>query len=209
MFDRTKLACLFGMMVCLCPLAWAQWHANVGLVSDYVWRGASQTQEDPALQAGVDYRSASGWSLGIWGSNVEFDDTTDIEVDGYLAYETETDFGPVVEMGYIRYHYQEFDDADEVFLGVSTDSLSLKVSHGFKIDWNYVEANLELPLPREFAFLAHAGLFTFDVGEDVADWKFAVARSIWGIDVELGFTDTNMETAFTDSRWILSLTKSW
>ena len=27
---------------------------NVGVVSDYVFRGVSQTQEDPAIQGGVD-----------------------------------------------------------------------------------------------------------------------------------------------------------
>ncbi|MEY4592245.1 MAG: hypothetical protein RIR18_1140, partial [Pseudomonadota bacterium] len=46
--------------------------ANVGLVSDYVFRGITQTHGAPALQAGVDYAHESGLYIGTWGSNVSW-----------------------------------------------------------------------------------------------------------------------------------------
>ena len=43
---------------------------NISLVSDYRFRGITQTFEEPALQGGVDYAHASGLYLGNWNSNV-------------------------------------------------------------------------------------------------------------------------------------------
>lgn len=40
--------------------------------SDYVWRGTTQSQGDPAVQAGVKVATDSGWYGSIWGSSVEF-----------------------------------------------------------------------------------------------------------------------------------------
>ncbi|OYW27068.1 MAG: hypothetical protein B7Z51_09365, partial [Methyloversatilis sp. 12-65-5] len=45
---------------------------NVGLFSQYVFRGISQTNEDPALQGGFDYSHASGFYLGTWASNISW-----------------------------------------------------------------------------------------------------------------------------------------
>ena len=44
--------------------------ANVALVSDYRFRGISQSYTDPAIQGGFDYSHASGVYLGTWGSSV-------------------------------------------------------------------------------------------------------------------------------------------
>src|SRR5512133_1490261 len=45
---------------------------NVGVTSDYRFRGISQTSFDPALQAGVDFAHKSGFYLGAWGSNISW-----------------------------------------------------------------------------------------------------------------------------------------
>jgi len=45
---------------------------SAALTSDYVWRGTTQTQGDPAVQAGFKFASDSGWYASAWGSNVEF-----------------------------------------------------------------------------------------------------------------------------------------
>lgn len=46
---------------------------NFGVTSDYVFRGFSQTAENPAVQAGVDLTYKMFYA-GIWGSNVDFGD---------------------------------------------------------------------------------------------------------------------------------------
>ncbi len=46
--------------------------ANVALVSDYVFRGLTQTNGSPAIQGGIDYSHESGFYLGTWMSNISW-----------------------------------------------------------------------------------------------------------------------------------------
>jgi uncharacterized protein (TIGR02001 family) len=45
---------------------------NAGLVSQYIFRGLSQTNGDPAIQGGADYSHASGFYAGTWLSNISW-----------------------------------------------------------------------------------------------------------------------------------------
>ena len=84
--------------------------ANIGLTSNYVFRGISQTGGKPAIQGGFDYTHASGLYLGTWGSNVSwltgFQAYTSgsMELDLYGGYRNSV--GPVsYDVGAIRYMY--------------------------------------------------------------------------------------------------------
>lgn len=63
---------------------------NIAAVSDYRYRGISQTRLKPALQGGIDYAHPSGFYLGTWASTIKW--VTDaygdaqIEVDLYGGY---------------------------------------------------------------------------------------------------------------------------
>ena len=46
--------------------------ANIGAVSNYMWRGVTQAQDGPAVQGGLDYAHASGFYAGTWVSNVDW-----------------------------------------------------------------------------------------------------------------------------------------
>ena len=41
---------------------------NIGLYSQYIFRGLTQTARRPALQGGADYSHSSGLYAGTWGS---------------------------------------------------------------------------------------------------------------------------------------------
>ena len=45
---------------------------NVGLFSQYIFRGLTQTDRDPALQGGFDYAHKSGFYAGTWASNISW-----------------------------------------------------------------------------------------------------------------------------------------
>lgn len=47
------------------------WQASLAATSDYVQRGISQNDGDPALQAAITYWSPTGWYAGAWGSQVD------------------------------------------------------------------------------------------------------------------------------------------
>src|SRR5262245_6966550 len=44
---------------------------NMAIVSDYRFRGISQTFKQPALQGGLDYSHSSGFYVGNWNSNID------------------------------------------------------------------------------------------------------------------------------------------
>jgi uncharacterized protein (TIGR02001 family) len=45
---------------------------NVGLYSQYIFRGLNQTGGNPALQGGFDYSHSSGFYAGTWASNISW-----------------------------------------------------------------------------------------------------------------------------------------
>src|SRR4029078_2528628 len=45
---------------------------NVGLYSQYIFRGLTQTDRKPAIQGGFDYGHSSGFYVGTWASNISW-----------------------------------------------------------------------------------------------------------------------------------------
>ncbi|MDQ7072995.1 MAG: TorF family putative porin [Gammaproteobacteria bacterium] len=78
---------------------------SVALSTDYVWRGYSQTDNDPAISGSFDYAHASGFYAGTWASNVSFATDTDIEIDVYAGFGGELDNGLGWDIGWLRYIY--------------------------------------------------------------------------------------------------------
>ena len=120
-------ACIVGLAgLGLCSEAKAQdvsaptVSANVAVTSDYVFRGVSQTQENPAISAGVDL-TRSGFYAGGWASNVDFGDDTDAEVDLYAGYRPEV-AGYALDFGVIGYLYAGQPD------GADYDYVELKAA---------------------------------------------------------------------------------
>src|SRR5204862_3642097 len=73
---------------------------NIGANTDYVFRGVSQTDEDPSIFGGVDLTIGSIGYAGVWASNVDFGNGTDAEVDLYAGVKPEV--GPVtLDLGVI------------------------------------------------------------------------------------------------------------
>ena len=82
---------------------------NAGVVSDYRYRGISQSRLEPALQGGVDYTDKSGFYVGAWGSTIKWikdAGATDgsVELDLYGGYKGAV--GDVAyDVGFLRYEY--------------------------------------------------------------------------------------------------------
>jgi uncharacterized protein (TIGR02001 family) len=81
--------------------------SNVGLFSDYRFRGISQTYKQPALQGGFDYSHSSGIYLGTWGSNVSNNvyPNGNLEWDLYGGYKFEPVKDVGLDLGLIYYYY--------------------------------------------------------------------------------------------------------
>ena len=94
---------------------------NVAVSSDYVFRGVSQTLEDPAISAGVDLTHRRFYA-GAWASNVDFGDgDTNAEIDAYVGYRPEA-AGFAMDFGVVGYFYTSQPD------GADYDYVELKAA---------------------------------------------------------------------------------
>lgn len=116
--------------------------ANVSLVSNYLYRGLSQTGDRGAIQGGFDYAHASGLYAGVWGSNISWLSDTgtaskaSFELDTYIGFSQDfaTDFS--YDVGVLRYNYPgEYAvgavsaNTDEVYGAIGWKWLKAKYSH--------------------------------------------------------------------------------
>lgn len=87
---------------------------NVGVYSQYIFRGLTQTNKDPALQGGFDYSHSSGFYAGTWMSNISWL-TDSPAATGYSSSSLEMDFyggykGTITgdlgfDIGILQYYY--------------------------------------------------------------------------------------------------------
>lgn len=83
---------------------------NVGVVTDYLFRGVSQSKGGAALQGGLDYSHTSGFYAGIWGSTIswvkQFLGSGTTEIDVYGGYKSTFGGGDWnYDVGLISYNY--------------------------------------------------------------------------------------------------------
>jgi uncharacterized protein (TIGR02001 family) len=110
---------------------------NVGVVTDYRYRGISQSRLKPALQGGADFAHSSGFYLGTWASTIKWikDGGGDakVEVDLYGGYKFNA--GPVaMDVGVLRYLYPSSSlgvnpDTTEIYAAGTWGPATLKYSH--------------------------------------------------------------------------------
>ncbi len=85
--------------------------ANIGLYSQYVFRGISQTNEKPAVQGGMDLAHKSGLYVGTWASNISWpsdgnpDVSASVEWDFYGGYKWTLPADFVADFGVLYYWY--------------------------------------------------------------------------------------------------------
>ena len=152
---------------------------NVGVVSQYRYRGLAQTTGDAALQGGLDYANASGFYAGAWGSTIKWikdagsDAKGPVELDMYAGYKLEA-AGLTYDVGYLRYEYVNNTysktggsnaNTDEVYGAVTAGPATLKYSYAFSnlFGFNdskgstYWDLSATFDLGNGYSLVPHAG----------------------------------------------------
>jgi uncharacterized protein (TIGR02001 family) len=162
------LALVTGLLA-LSGVSQAQFSSTWTAVSDYDFRGFSQSAKDPALQGSADYAFGdSGFAVGAWASNVDFGsgNDADIELDIYASYTGAVNDTFSWTAGFNRYNYPSSDDTGEYFeyfAGFSAGNFAFKQWFADKLfdgpdSGQYTEVNYTQPLGGETMSLAfHAG----------------------------------------------------
>ncbi len=203
------------------PLAaHAQLAFNVGAVTDYRYRGISQSRLKPALQGGVDY-TLGGFYVGTWASTIkwikDFGGDAKVEVDVYGGYKGEIVKGLGYDVGVLTYIYPSNKmgaavgaDADttEIYGAITWQMATLKYSHAVTNTFANIDSKGSFYLDLSAGFDVGGGItLTPHVGyqkikgpfEDpgsYTDYSLVASKDFSGLVVSLGAYGTDADKSF-------------
>lgn len=184
---------------------------NLALTSDYVFRGITQTDFDPALQGGLDYSFGnSGIYIGAWASNVDFgEDGPDIELDSYVGWSRDVADDWNLDLSFVHYAYMGEDEAygsvnynEFIVKNTWHEMATLTVAYApdyanLDISTWYVNLGGTWDLGNDFAVNAGVGRTKFSDGlGSYNDWNVGLSRQFGPVNAALNFYDTSGETGF-------------
>ena len=186
---------------------------NAGVVSDYRYRGISQSRLKPALQGGVDYADKSGFYVGAWGSSIKWikDGGGDapVELDVYGGYKGAV--GDVAyDVGFLRYEYsghklQVSPNTNEIYGAVTYGLFTAKYSHatsnlfGFANSKKsgYLDLSATFDLGNGYSLVPHVGRQTVknNTASTYTDYSLTLAKDLGnGLSASLMLVDTNNDS---------------
>lgn len=179
MMKKTLLALAALSAMSATPAAFAQEAAsmfafNVGAVSDYRYRGISQTRLKPALQGGADVTLPAGFYVGTWASTIKWikdaGGDADIEWDIYGGWKGEVAKDLTLDVGVLRYQYPRAHlavspNTTELYAALTFGPATLKYSHsvtnlfGFADSENsgYLDLSASFDVGGGFMLAPHVG----------------------------------------------------
>jgi uncharacterized protein (TIGR02001 family) len=186
----------------------SDWTVSGGaaVVSDYRFRGVSQTDKAFAVQGTIGLTHASGFYVGTWGSSI--DDYvaagSDQEIDLYAGYKKTFD-GTTVDGGLLYYYYPGAGGADTDFF-----EPYLNVSHTFgpvtgKVGLNYAWSQKGLVCGLASCSGKEDNLYTYaELSAGIPDTGFTVSGHLgesWGRSYLTAglknYTDWSVTAAYT------------
>lgn len=186
---------------------------NAAVVSDYRFRGVSQSRLKPAIQLGADYvHTPTGLYVGTWASSIK-------DVGGDASIETNLYGGiagdlPVAGLGYdvglLRYYYpgsmtETNINTTEVYGKLTYGPAYVKYSHStttlFGIENSkgsgYLDVGASFELPYELALDLHYGYTRVKNDRDAnyRDWLVGLSKEFTVGTVGLAVVGTNINDA--------------
>lgn len=197
------------------------------LTTDYVWRGVTQSDGDPALQLGGEVSFRSGVYAGLWGSTIDInnggDRQRDAEVNYYIGYGHDVSAQWTLgvsavaytypgQTGVIDYNYEEY--------GISVnhdDRVWLEYAYspdywGLNIESHNIELISEWAAGEHLVLGGAVGYFDFRdfLDDSYAYWDLGMTWPINRFSIDLRYHDTS-DTVFivstpdrADARAVLS-----
>jgi uncharacterized protein (TIGR02001 family) len=210
---------------------------NLSLVSDYRFRGITQTFEEPALQGGFDYAHASGFYAGNWNSSIadSFFGGSPLEMDFYAGYKPT--FGDItLDLGILYYYYPGSNDPvlgeidnTELYIGAAWKWLSLKYFHAVSDFFsapdtknsNYLDLTASYAFGAGWGLVGHIGhqKIKNNSAADYTDYKLGVTKDLGGWVLGAAYVDNDAEGTITsgggktmdigDSTLVFSVSKTF
>ena len=186
---------------------------NAAATSEYMFRGISQTDDHPAIQAGAGYSWSNGLYVGAWASNVDFGDDTDAEVDTFIGWNGDLSDNVNLDVQLNRYNYiGEPDGVDYAYnelIGKLSFAENYSATLGYTNDFLATETDSfylgvggSWDVGNDINLTAGLGYTTVD--EDLSsedgylDYSIGVNRDFGPVNIGLGYigTDNSAENLF-------------
>ena len=193
---------------------------NLGIVSQYVFRGTTQTNEKPALQGGFDLNHDNGLYAGVWLSNISWISDTNpaasasLEADIYGGWKPAFNDWLNGDIGVLHYAYpgsypdgMTKPDTTEVYLGLDAKWIAFKYSYSTGNTFGnagtsgstYADLSLTHELFAGLTGVAHLGRQHY-TGPNASvlsytDWKLGLTRDFSCYVLGLAYTGSNTSDA--------------
>ncbi|WP_432696429.1 TorF family putative porin [Marinobacterium sp. YM272] len=202
---------LFGLVSALTvtQLYAAETSGTISFTNDYRFNGISQTAGDAAVQGSLDVAFDNGIYAGIWGSNVDFGDDANLEIDYYVGYGNSLTDDLSYDVNLAWYSYPGYDayDGDYGQLNMSLYYGNASLSYGYADDYfntgesgQYIAVAYSQPLPKGISLDLHAGHSFGDYWgkadiEDYEDYSIGLSGSVAGLDLSAAYIFNSIDKA--------------
>ncbi len=168
---------------------------NLGLATDYRYRGISQSRLEPAISGGIDYTHKSGFYLGTWASSIKWikdiGGGADFEWDVYGGYKGEITKDLSYDVGVLGYTYPSNGlnpsaNTTEVYGALTYNVLTLKYSHS-------VTNLFGFPDSKNSGYLDLSA--TFDLGNGWSVVPHVGRQNVKGISSAASYTDYSVSVS--------------
>ncbi|WP_164503427.1 TorF family putative porin [Pleionea sediminis] len=203
--NKLLSASLGSALIVVSPWAISEpFDLSVGVASEYVYRGLSESGEDPAVNAAFEFRPQKGWFVRGFVSEVESRAGGNLEVEfagGYRG-RINKDFTYEGEVVYSIFTDEEGGDSDYAEVNASLtykDFITLLFGHtndyfGLDEAGTYVEGRFNLPLHDVIKTAAYVGHYSLDgLLESYSVFGFDAWTNIGEIEMKLSFSDTDLD----------------
>ena len=209
--------------------------ANVGFFNQYSYRGIDQSGEEAAIQGGFDWAHDSGFYIGTWASNVDFNDNDSVtEFDFYGGYAKEIQNGINLDLSMIGYTYpgayasSNYDFYEYSFgLGKSIGPVSFSTAINYSPEFfaksgdaTYWQGGLDYEF-QEIKISGHVGKQWVDLettygAPDYVDYSIGASYAWQGFDLSVAYVDTDVDAGWNstdqsgkEGRTIFGVSKSF
>ncbi len=195
---------------------------SVTVTSNYMFRGVTQSSNDPALQAGVTVAHSGGFYAGFWGSSIDFGDgESELELDPFIGYSGSlgenttfdlnvTYYGYPGTPGSWDYEFVEFIAGIEHDFGPAAIGVSVAYSPDFfggTGDAFWLGGSLSVPLGEWLSASGNLGYQWVDEdygGTDYLHYDIGLSASYQNITFDLRYIGTDISSA--DEEVVFSIT---
>jgi uncharacterized protein (TIGR02001 family) len=202
---------------------------SAALVSDYRFRGFSQSSQNVAVQAGITATHESGFYVGTWGSSISFAGSSEVDIFG--GWSGAVAEGVTVDVGLLYYLYPKHGGGDTDFFEPYVNLIGTvgpaTIKVGANYAWSqsalgdndaiYLHAEPSIAIPgTPFGLNGHLGYASSDAfpggfDGEVWDWSLGATATWKNLTFGVSFVDTDEpgQIRGSDAAVVFSLTAAF